>query len=394
MKPRTLKENVFWMGAVEWDRRISDTLSPIAEGSSSNCYFIRGSEKTALLDTSSPSHTEALLEQLNGIDSVDFIVAHNAQQDHSGIIPDILAIYENSMVICTEQCSHMLISHLGIKDSRIRIVQDDETLDLGGKTLQFVETPWLPWPETMCSFLQEDRIIFTCNFFSAHQATSDLYAYDRVRNYPAAKRFYADSLMPFRPMVKQNLLKIESLEPVIIAPGHGPVHYDPPFILNAYKNWIEDTPENSVIIPYISIHGNTLKMVDFLVKELTSYNINVRPMDMRITDQATLACSLVDAATVILGSPTVHLGPHPIMVQTAYTINSLRPKFLHLGMIGSYGWSSRMPDMLKNLLPDLNVQLLNPVLCRGMPAQYDYGLLEKLAEEIAEIHVEANLIKY
>ncbi|MFP4012545.1 MAG: FprA family A-type flavoprotein [Chitinispirillaceae bacterium] len=392
MEPRTLKENVYWMGAVEWDKRVSDTLSPLNEGSSCNCFFIRGTEKNVLMDTAGSAHTQILLEQLQGVDTVDYIISHHAQQDHSGLIPDILERYGNCQVICSKQSKPILMSHLGVPGSRIRTVQDSTMLFLGGKTLQVLETPWLPWPDTMCSYLQEDRILFTCNFFSANLATSDLYAYDRVHLYPAAKRFYAEILMPFRPMVKRNLLRLESLEPFMISPGHGPVHYDPAFIMNAYKKWMKDDPENSVVIPYVSIHGSTQRMVDHLVKELTNYNISVRPMDMTVTDQATLASELVDAATLVFGSPTVHLGLHPLIVQTAYMINSLRPKTLHLSVIGSYGWNSRVTDLIKNLVPDLDVEFLDPVLCRGMPLEEDYKAISRLAEEIAEVHVEANLI--
>lgn len=380
------------MGAVEWDKRTSDTLSPIKEGSSSNCYFIRGTEKNVLLDTAAPVHAPALLEQLEGVETVDYVISQHSQQDHSGLIPDILNRYGNCQVICSKQSKPILMSHLGIPESRLRTIEDSEQLYLGGKTIRIMETPWLPWPDTLCSHLLEDRILFTCNLFSAYLATSDLYAYDRVCVYPAAKRFYAEMLMPFRPMVKRNLLKLEYLEPFMVSPGHGPIHYDPPFIMNAYKKWIKDVPENSVIIPYVSIHGSTQKMVDHLVKELANYSISVRPMDMTVTDQSALASALVDAATVIIGSPTVHLGLHPLLVQAAYLLNSLRPKTLHISAVGSYGWNSRMPDLMKNLIPDLQAQFLEPVLCRGTPGKKDLTALDRLAEEIAEVHVEANLI--
>ncbi|MDR0306300.1 MAG: hypothetical protein LBI42_05610 [Chitinispirillales bacterium] len=390
-KPRAVRDNVFWFGAVRWEKGVSHTLSQLHDGSSSNCYFLRGSDSNALIDTAPAACGDPLLEQLREVDSIGYVVVQNASFECCGMLPDIMALYESSLVVCTEQCASILNANFGIDPTRIRTVKSGDTLSLGTKTFTFIELPPTPWPGSMCSFVQEDHLFFSGSLFSAHFATSDLYAYDRVRIYPGAKRFFAENFMPFMALLKPYIQLIESFEPSLIAPAHGPLHYDAPFIINAYKNWLNDNPKNFVALPYVSMHGSTKRMIDYLVRELSSFSIPVQPINMALNGQDALACALLDAATIVFGSPTIHSGPHPLMVQTASIVNGLKPKAFNCAVVGSYGFESMMPKMLTGLLNSLNVQHLKPLLCRGIPGEKDYAALEKLAEEIAENHVDENL---
>jgi len=175
MKARKIKEGIYWMGAVDWDRRLFDSLIPLPDGTSYNAYLIQGSEKTALLDTVDPSMVDVLLFQLESVQNIDYIIAHHAEQDHSGAIPHVLEKYKNAKVLTTSKGKGMLVDHLCIPEERFITVDDGETLSLGNKTLKFIHTPWVHWPETMVTYLQEDNILFTCDFFGSHLATTDLY---------------------------------------------------------------------------------------------------------------------------------------------------------------------------------------------------------------------------
>ncbi|MFA5252817.1 MAG: FprA family A-type flavoprotein, partial [Phycisphaerae bacterium] len=173
---RQLRPNIYAVGAIDWDRRLFDELIPLPDGTSYNSYLIKGSEKTALLDTVDPAKTDVLIENLvkSGTGKIDYVVAHHAEQDHSGSIPDVLMLYPDAKVVTNPKCKGMLIDLLQISEDKFITVDDGQTLSLGDKTLQFIYIPWVHWPETMGTYLKEDKIFFSCDFFGSHLATSSL----------------------------------------------------------------------------------------------------------------------------------------------------------------------------------------------------------------------------
>ncbi|MEA1959119.1 MAG: FprA family A-type flavoprotein, partial [Chloroflexota bacterium] len=319
MQPREIKPGVYWVGAIDWDRRLFDALIPLPDGTSYNSYLIKGSEKTALIDTVDPAMQDVLLNHLNqlGVESIDYVVANHAEQDHSGTIPRVVERYPEAKVICTPKCKDMLIDLLMIPEAKFITVDDKETVSLGDRTLEFVHAPWVHWPETMLTYLREDRILFPCDFFGSHLATTDLYVSDGGQVHEAAKRYYAEIMMPFRTTIQKNLEKVKGYAIDIIAPSHGPMHDKPEFILKAYHSWAFDDPGNIVVLPYISMHDSTRKMVEHLVGALAHRGVTVKQFDLAVTDIGKLAMALVDAATTVIGTPTVLAGPHPNVAYAA-----------------------------------------------------------------------------
>ncbi|MGB9682412.1 MAG: FprA family A-type flavoprotein [bacterium] len=386
MVKREIKENIYELPAIDWDRRLFDSLIPLPDGTSYNAYLIKGSEGIALLDTVDPRMTYQLMEQLNDITRIDYIVIHHVEQDHSGSLPFVLEKYKEAKVIISSRGKDMLIDHLNIQEERIITVKDGDTISLGDKTLKFIYTPWVHWPETMSTYLLEDKILFTCDFFGSHLATNSLYATDKDRVYESAKRYYAEIMMPFRTTIKNNIEKIGAYEISIIAPSHGPIYNEPSFIINAYKDWISDNPKNVVVIPYISMHDSTKHMVDYLVDSLTKRDVGLERFDLSSVDLGKLAMSLVDAGTIIIGTPTVLAGPHPSVVYAAYLCNVLRPKLKYASIIGSYGWGGKTVEYIQNILTNLKVEILEPVLVKGLPREEDLRAIDRLADIIAEKH--------
>jgi flavorubredoxin len=386
MIPRKIKDHVFSVGAVDWDRRLFDSLIPLPDGTSYNAYLVRGSQKTALLDTVDPAKAEILLENLKGFPSIDYVIAHHAEQDHSGSIPAVLAKYPQAKVLCTLKAKGMLMDHLDVAEDKFVTVGDGETVTLGDLTLKFIHTPWVHWPETMSTHLGENNILFSCDFFGSHLATSELFITDEGRVYESAKRYYAEIMMPFRTIIQKNLEKLKTFEIDFIAPSHGPVYNRPEFILDAYKDWISDTPKNEVVIPYISMHGSTQKMVESLVSALAQRGVTVCQFNLADADIGKLAIALVDAATIVVGTPTVHVGPHPQVAYAAYLANALRPKAKFASVIGSFGWGTKAVEQIAAMIPNLKVEVLPPVICRGLPRKADFTALDTLADTIAQKH--------
>ncbi len=388
MKPRKIKDGIYWVGAVDWDRRMFDDLIPLPDGTSYNAYLIQGSEKTALIDTVDPDMSHVLLSRLEqlGIERIDYVIANHAEQDHSGTLPQVLEKYPEAQVVCTPKCKGMLVDMLLTPEDRVLAVDDGATLALGDRTLEFIHAPWVHWPETMLTYLQEDKILFSCDFLGSHLATTDLYVTDEGRTYEAAKRYYAEIMMPFRRIIEKNLKKVQEYEISLIAPSHGPLYGRPEFILEAYRDWVLGDPKNIVVLPYISMHGTTRVMVDYLVDALIEKGVTVEKFNLATTDIGKLAMSLVDAATIVIGSPTVLAGAHPNVVYAAYLANALRPKTKFVSIIGSYGWGGKMVKQLAGMIPNLKVEILDPVVIKGAPRDMDFVALDKLATTIAEKH--------
>jgi flavorubredoxin len=390
MNNRMLAEGVFAVGAIDWDRRLFDSLIPLPDGTSYNSYLIKGSEKTTLIDTVDPTMTDVLMSHLNQLEvkKIDYIVANHAEQDHSGSLPHVIERYPEAKVVCTPRCKEFLIELLLIPEGKFVTVNDKDTISLGNKTLEFIHAPWVHWPETMLTYLREDRILFSCDLFGSHLTTNNLYATDEGWVHEAAKRYFAEIMMPFRPNIQKHLERLKSYAIDIIGPSHGPVHNKPEFILKAYHSWVFDEPKNIVVLPYISMHGSTLKMVRHFVEALTERGVTVKQFDLTVTDLGKLAMSLVDAATVVVGAPTVLAGPHPNVIPAVFLANALRPKLKFASIIGSYGWGGKTVETLSAMMPNLKVEVLPPVLCKGFPKEADLKALDNLAETIAQKHKE------
>lgn len=390
---RQLKPNVYAVGAIDWDARLFDRLIPLPDGTSYNSYVVRGNEKTVLLDTVDPAKTDVLLDNLVrlGINKIDYVVAHHGEQDHSGSLPDVLLIYPDAKVVTNPKCKGMLIDLLNIEEDKFITVEDGDTLSLGDKTLQFIYTPWVHWPETMSTYLVEDRILFSCDFFGAHLATSSLFVDDKAKVLEDAKRYYAEIMMPFRRQINSNLDKLAELQIDMIAPSHGPVHDHPEFIIEAYRDWVSETVKNEVIVAYVSMHGSTGKMVSYFVEAMIERGITVRQFELSTVDIGKLAMALVDAATVVIATPMVLAGAHPAVIYAAFLTNALRPKTKFASIIGSYGWGGKMVEQLTGIMSNLKAEILEPVLSKGEPKENDFAAIEKLADGIHAKHKEIGI---
>ena len=390
---RQLKPNVYAVGAIDWDARLFDRLIPLPDGTSYNSYVVRGNEKTVLFDTVDPAKTDVLLANLVrlGVDKIDYVVAHHGEQDHSGSLSDVLLIYPDAKVVTNPKCKGMLIDLLDIEEDKFITVEDGQKLSLGDKTLQFIYTPWVHWPETMSTYLVEDRILFSCDFFGAHLATSSLFVDDKAKVLEDAKRYYAEIMMPFRRQINSNLDKLAELQIDMIAPSHGPVYDQPELIIEAYREWISETVKNEVIVAYVSMHGSTGKMVSHFVEALMDKDITVKQFELSTVDIGKLAMALVDAATVVIATPMVLAGAHPAVVYAAFLANALRPKTKFASIIGSYGWGGKMIEQLTGIMSNIKAEILEPVLSKGEPKENDFAAIEKLADEIHTKHKEIGI---
>jgi flavorubredoxin len=381
-------KGIITVGALDWDRRLFDELIPLPDGTTYNSYVVRGADKTALMDAVDPPKVDDLLGNLRaaGVGRIDYLVSHHAEQDHSGGIAAVLGAFPQAVLVTNEKCKGMLLDLHRLPEGRVRVVADGETLDLGARTLEFMLAPWVHWPETMVTYLREDRVLFSCDFFGSHLAQSQPLVSDQARTILAAKRYFAEIMMPFRTIIRRHVEKLKALPISMIAPSHGPVWPRPALIMDAYADWCSDRTANLALVPFVSMHGSTRLMVDHLVDGLTRQGVEVVPFNLVRTDIGELARELVDASTLVLGTPTVLAGPHPAVASAAFLTNALRPKTKFASVIGSYGWGGKTVEGLQATLCALKAEFLPPVMAKGLPLPSDFEALDALAAAIAERH--------
>lgn len=390
MAPKPIKKNIYWVGYIDWDRRVFDSLIPTPHGTTYNSYLIKGSEKSVLIETVDFGKEDYLIKtlQMAGIENLDYIIANHAEQDHTGSLPKILDAYPKAKVVTNSKCKDLLQSFLMLPEEKFIVVKDNDEISLGDKTIQFMIAPWVHWPDTMFTYLKEDKILFTCDFLGSHYATSQLFVLDEREVYLSAKRYYAEIMMPFRTNVVKHLQRIENLQIEIIAPSHGPLYNDPSLIIEAYKDWSSDSVKNQVIIPYVSMHGSTKAMVEYLSEVLSKKGVEVKPFNLEIADAGELLMSLVDAATVVVGASAMLVGPHPLAYNATYLLNAVRPKTKFISIIGSYGWGCNTVEVLKAMITNIKAEIIEPVYIKGYPKEEDFKSLDKLADEIYNKHKE------
>lgn len=308
---------------------------------------------------------------------------NHAEPDHSGAIPYLLERNKKVILIATEKGANMAKAYYDVPDERIMVVKDGDTVSLGGKTLRFIEAPWLHWPETMFTYLVEDKILFPCDFFGAHLA-GGFYDDDVPDLLTHAQRYFGEIMMPFSAMAKKALKKIEGLEIKIIAPSHGPIYRNPRRIIEAYKKWSSGETKEKVIIAYVSMWGANETMVRELAALLTAEGIDVKVYNLVSSDIGEIAKDLVDSRVIVLAAPTVLGGAHPLAIYAAYLVKALRPPAKYAVIMGSYGWHGRSKDSLLEVLKGSNIELLGSLEVRARPKNEDYEKLRRLALLIQE----------
>lgn len=381
-----LDKNVYWVGIRDWNRRIFDALIPLPNGTSYNAYLIIGKEKKVLIDTVNPGFEIELEEKIKQIidpKDLDYIVMNHAEPDHAGSIPHIMRISNKAKLITTNRGSKMAQIFYKVSEDRIMIVKDGDAIDLGDKKLKFIEAPMLHWPETMFTYLQENGILFPCDFFGSHTAKV---CYDEEIEdlIPQAQKYFGEIMMPFRIMVKKGLEKIENLKINIIAPSHGPIYKNVDRILNAYYKWANGETKSKAIIVYVTMWGSTELIIKPIIENLISEGVEVALHNLIMADIGEIAKDLVDSRAIILGAPAVLGAAHPLAIHAAYLIRALKPSAKFCAILSSYGWGGGAIRSLIEILYPLKIEIIDTLEINGPPSKDDLIKIIEISKKIAE----------
>lgn len=379
---------IFWVGATDWHRRIFDRFFSLPYGTSYNSYLIKGGQKTALIDTVAREFGDQLIGKIGTVvdpSTIDYLVMNHAEPDHGGSIPRVMAAAPKAKLVATKRGVEMTAVFYDVPPERCRIVADGETLDLGGKTLQFLDTPWLHWPETMTTFCPQGQALFPCDFLGAHIASDKLFAEEiGGLSIPEAKRYYAAIMMPFASRALRALDKFDELPVKLVAPSHGPVHSTPEHILGAQRRWASGALEPKIVVLYATMYGSTEALKAALVDAISSKGVEVVEYNLAVADLSHIMADLVDARALVVGSPTFIGGAHPLVHTAVETVRMLRPPGKLAALFGSSGWSGGAAAHLKARLESAGYEVLEPVEIKGPPRAADLQAVRALGQQLAE----------
>lgn len=382
--------NIHWVGIEDFHRRIFDSLVTLPYGTSYNAYLVVGKSQTALIDTTGPGFEDELLAKITSIVSpsqLDYVIMNHAEPDHAGAIPTVLNAAPNARLVVTRKGAEIAEAFYHVPEAKRLVVKEGDTIDLGGKTLRFIEAPWLHWPETMFTFAVEDKVLFSCDFFGTHMASDKLFDDEVSENLiPEAKRYFAEIMMPYHKMSISGLDKAIAASPQVIAPSHGPVYRNPRRILAAYEQWLKGPLAKKAIIVFASMWDNTRRMAKAITDAISTEGVEAVPYDLTSADISHIARDLVDTSAVILGSPTLLGGLHPLAANALFLVKALRPRVKLAAFFGSYGWGGGAARQAKEMLEPAGFEILEVLDVKGAPTDQDLeaarGLGKKMAQRI------------
>jgi flavorubredoxin len=381
-----ISKNIYWVGIRDWNRRLFDALIPLPKGTTYNAYLVIGTEKTALIDTANPGFEKELEEKISKVENpadLDYVVMNHAEPDHAGSIPHIMGINSKAKLITSIKGAKMAQTFYKVPEERIIAVRDQETISLGDKTLRFIEAPMLHWPETMFTYVPENKILFPCDFFGSHIAQG-LYDDEIEDLLVYAQRYFGEIMMPFRIMAQKALEKIKPLDIAMIAPSHGPVHRNPERIMSAYRKWSNGETKQKAIIVYATMWNSTEKMIQPMVDTLTSEGVEVAKYNLIVSDIGDIAKDLVDSRAIVLGTPTVLAGAHPLAVYATYLVKALRPPTKYGVVLSSYGWGGGAVKHVQEILGQTSMEVVGAMEINGPPTENDVNKIVELGKTLAK----------
>jgi len=385
---KELTQGVYWVGVEDWDRRVFDALIPLPMGTSYNAYLVVGKEKTALIDTVQKNFEDKLLENVGRIvdpSRIDYLIMNHAEPDHAGAIPRVMAAAKNAQLVVTKLGADMARIFYDAPAERIMTVKEGDSLNLGGKTLSFIDAPWLHWPETMFTHCVEDKILFPCDFFGAHLAKSRLFD-DEVGDVllPEAKRYYAEIMMPFPIPIQRALDKVKNLDLRMIAPSHGPIYRNPKKILDAYERWARGPLQQKAVVIYVTMWGATETLEKTIIESIDAEGVEAVPYNLLVSDISHVMRELVDASAVVIGAPTVLNGPHPQALLMMELIRAIKPRAKLVSLFGSYGWGGGAVKIMKDRFQQSGFEVLDTLEVRGPPRKEDLEKAANLGRHLAQ----------
>lgn len=352
MNPKEISEGIFWVGAIDWEERDFHNFQT-PRGLTYNSYLILD-EKKVVIDAVKHKFVSEQLERISRLvdpKEIEYVVVNHIEPDHASGLADLLRVAKDATVICSQKGKEGLCKFFECKDWNFMVVKNGDTLKIGKRTLMFLDMTMLHWPDSIATYVVEDKILFSNDAFGQHVASEERFAEDLgVENaLKWAKLYYANILMPLATLIKKKLEELKGVEVRLIAPSHGVAWRNPKVIVENYANWAEFKAENKVVVVYDTMWGSTEKLAR-AIAEGASKNAKVRLFHVRKDSWTEIVTEILDAKALAVGAPTIHNSVFPPVAGFLSYLKSLKPKNKKALAFGSYGWNGvAVKEMAKAL---------------------------------------------
>jgi flavorubredoxin len=390
MNPVEVKKGVYWVGAIDWNIRDFHGYST-PKGTTYNAYLVVD-EKVALFDTVKKPFKKCLVDNIKQIidpKKIDYLVVNHVEMDHSGVVPEMIELIQPEKVLCSPMGKRALIEHFGREDWPYEVAETGQSLKLGKRTVQFLETRMLHWPDSMMSYIPEDKLLISSDGFGQHWATSARFD-DEVPGeelFAHAAKYYANILLLFSPLVQKLIAKVQQMgiEIDMILPDHGLIwRGNPGGIIEAYGTWSRQESKRKAVIIYDTMWQATEQMAVAIGAGLKDEGVDFKLLNLKINHRSNIMTEVLDARAVILGSPTINNGMMPTMADMLSYMKGLRPAGKLGAAFGSYGWSGEAVKLMTESLKDMNFELVSEgIKIKFQPRPDDLNRCAELGRQIA-----------
>lgn len=391
-KVLTVTDDVKWIGVLDYDIVTFDVVMETTFGTTYNSYFI-DAEKKAIIDTSKASFWDTYLQKLKKVcspEEISYIILDHTEPDHSGVLLNLMKVAPNACIVGSGNAIRYLEEMIG-PGFRHLVVKDGDTLDLGNKTLRFISAPNLHWPDSIYTYLVEDKVLFTCDSFGSHFCDERMYD-DQVADFSEAFNYYFDVILkPFSKFMIKAIEKIRDLQIEVVCPGHGPI------LRSEWKKWVDLSeqyaraymkfPEaNRVFIPYVSAYQKTELLAKGIAKGIAeSAEIKVEIMDIEHASLGDLEANMISCNGLIVGCPTINQNILMPIYKLFAVINPIRDHKKLAGGFGSYGWSGEGKKMIETNLSNLKLKYFGEgVFVKFTPSEKEIALAVEYGKNFAK----------
>ena len=392
MRPIQIAEDIFWVGAIDWNIRDFHGYST-KQGTTYNAYLIMD-EKVTLIDTVKREFADELISNISQIidpKKVDYVISNHTEMDHSGGLARVMhRVGEDKPLFCSKMGHRNLPMHFRQKWN-YRVVEDGGELNLGKRTLSFMETKMVHWPDSMFTYAKEDKILFSSDGFGQHFASMERFddeVGDEILSH--AKKYFANIVLLYSNHILKVFEKVQAigLELDMICPDHGIIwRKDPMKIVNAYVEWCHQKPKKKALVIYDTMWHSTEVMAETIVESLHSEGVKATPMHLRRWHRSDIMTEVLDAGAIIIGSPTLNNGLFPTIADFLAYMKGLKPQNKIGAAFGSYGWSGEAVKLINRELDEMKFDIVDPGLKvnyvpddKGLEACHELG--KKVAEAI------------
>ena len=391
MAPVEIKKGIYCVGAVDWNVREFHGYSTL-KGSTYNAYLVVD-EKITLFDTVKKPFANDLICNISRIvdpKRIDYLVVNHVERDHSGAVPEIIDLIQPEKVFCSAMGKKTLIDHFHREDWPFEVVETGTTISLGARTVQFIETRMLHWPDSMFSYLKEDRLLISSDAFGQHWATSQRFddQVDMGELLAHAAKYYANILLLYSPLVQKLLANVEKmgLKIDMIAPDHGLIwRSHPGKIIEAYDTWSKQKAGDKAVVAYDTMWHATEDMALAIADGLIQEGIEIKLFDLKLSDRSEVMTQILDAKAVIVGSSTLNNGMLPQVADMLCYMKGLRPADKLGVAFGSYGWSGEAVKLITEALEDMKIKVVDGgIKVKFTPTHDDFKKCAELGRKVGQ----------